>query len=155
MAYLLRECEGKNYSNVSQSLWLCANATTIKKLYRMFYLNMSLCDNLYLNNCKRYEDQTIFLKTSDLKFTQPKFELKNQRNKRFIKLFTNVQYTSPWLHGTHRNCIPFLAKLEQAYRDRWFSRPQLSHSSDHPLTLEEEERRPSLLHSLREKVTRR
>ena len=59
--------------------------------------------------------------------------------------------TIPWLHGTHQNGIPFLAKLEQAYRDRWFSRPQLSESSDHPLTLEEEERRPSLLHSPREK----
>ena len=91
------------------------------------------------------------LKINDLKFTQQKFELKNQRNKRFIKPFTNVQYTSSWLHGTHRNDILFLAKLKQAYRDRWFSRPQLSESSDHPLTLEEEERRPSLLHSPREK----
>ena len=93
----------------------------------------------------------LFLKTNDLKFTQQKFELKNQRNKCFIKLFSNVQYTSPWLHGTHRNGIPFLAKLEQAYRDRWFSRPQLSESSDHSLMLEEEERGPSLLHSPREK----
>ena len=32
----------------------------------------------------------FFLKTTDLKFTQQKFELKNQRNKRFIKLFINV-----------------------------------------------------------------
>ena len=32
-----------------------------------------------------------------------------------------------------------------------FSRPQLSKSSDHPLTLEEEERRPSLIHSPRDK----
>ena len=55
------------------------------------------------------------------------------------------------LNGTHRNGIPFLAKLEQAYRDRWFSRPQLFESSNHPLTLEEEERRPSLLLSPREK----
>ena len=117
----------------------------------MFDLNMSLYDNLYLNNCRRYENQTFFLKTNDLKFTQQKFKLKNQRNKRFIKLFTNVQYISPWLHGTHRNGIPFLAKLEQAYRGRWFSRPQLSESSDHPLTLEKEERRPSLLHNPREK----
>ena len=54
---------------------------------------MSLYDNLYLNNCRRYENQTFFLKTNDLRFTQQKFELKNQRNKRFIKLFTNVQYT--------------------------------------------------------------
>ena len=95
------------------------------------------------------------MKTNDFKFTQQTFELKNQRNKRFIKLFTNVQYTSPWLDGTHRNGIPFLAKLEQAYRDRWFSRLQLSESSDHSLTLEDEERRPSFLHSPREKVTRR
>ena len=79
----------------------------------------------------------FFLKAIDLKFTQQKFELKIQRNKRFIKLFTNVQYTSPCLHGTHRNGIPFLAKLELAYRDRLFSRPQLSAFSDHPLTLEE------------------
>ena len=93
----------------------------------------------------------FFIKTSDLKFTQQKFELKNQRNKRFIKLFTNVQYASPWLHGTHQNGIPFLAKLEQAYRDRWFSRPKLSESLDHPLTLEEKERKPSPLHSPREK----
>ena len=80
---------------------------------------MSLYDNLYLNNCRRYENQTFFLKTNGLKFTQQKFELKNQRNKRFIKLFTNIQYTdtSPWLHGTHRNGILFLAKLEQTYRD--------------------------------------
>ena len=112
---------------------------------------MSLYDNLYLNDCRRYENQTFFLKTNNLKYTQHKFELKNQRNKRSIELFTNVQYTSPWLHGTHRNGIPFLAKLEQAYRDRWFSRPQLSESSDRPLTLEEEERRPSFLHSPREK----
>ena len=47
--------------------------------------------------------------------------------------------------------VHFLPKLEQAYRDRWFSRPQLSESSDHPLTMEKEERRPSLLHSPREK----
>ena len=93
----------------------------------------------------------FFLKINDLKFRQQKFELKNQRNKRFNKFFTNVRYTSSWLHGTHRSGIPFFAKLEQAYRDRWFSRPQLSESSDHPLTLEEEERRPSLLHSPREK----
>ena len=86
--------------------------------YRVFHLNVSLCDNLYLNNCKKYKNQTFFLKTNDLKFTQQKFELKNQRNKRFIILFTNVQYTSPWLHGTHRNGIPFLAKLEQAYQDQ-------------------------------------
>ena len=54
----------------------------------------------------------FLLKTNVLKFTQQKFERKNQRNKRFIKLFTNVQYASPWLHGTHRNGIPFLAKFE-------------------------------------------
>ena len=65
----------------------------------------------------------FLLKTKVLKFTQQKFERKNQRNKRSIKLFTNVQYASPWLHGTYRNDIPFLAKLEQAYRDRWLSRP--------------------------------
>ena len=93
----------------------------------------------------------LFLLKTNLKFTQQKFERKNQRNKRFIKLFTNVQYASPWLHNTHRNGIPFLAELKQAYRDRWLSMPQLSESSDHPLTLEEEERRPSLLHSPREK----
>ena len=43
------------------------------------------------------------LKTNVLKFTQQKFERKNQRNKRFIKLFTNGQYASPWLHGTHQS----------------------------------------------------
>ena len=93
----------------------------------------------------------FLLKINVLKFTQQKFERKNERNKRFIKFFTNVQYASPWLHGKHRNGIPFLAKLKQTYRDRWLSRPQLFESSDHPLTLEEEERRPSLLHSPREK----
>ena len=71
--------------------------------------------------------------------------------KHFIKLFTNVQYASPWLHSTHQNGIPFLAKLEQAYQDQWLSRLQLFVSSNHPLTLEEEEHRPSLLHSPPEK----
>ena len=69
----------------------------------------------------------FLLKTNVLKFTQH-FERKIQRNKRFIKLFTNVQYASPWLHVTHQNDISFLAKLEQAYRNRWLSRPQLSES---------------------------
>ena len=79
---------------------------------------MTLYDKLYLNKFWRYKNQTFLLKTNVLKFTQQKFESKNQRNKRFVKLFTNVQYASPWLHaGTHRNGIPFLAKLEQAYRD--------------------------------------
>ena len=41
----------------------------------------------------------FLLKTNFLKFTQQKFERKNQRNKRFIKLFTNLQYARPWLHG--------------------------------------------------------
>ena len=86
----------------------------------------------------------FLLKINVLKFTQQKFERKNQRNKRFIKLFTNVQYATPWLHGTHRNCISFLVKFKQVYRDRWLSRPQLSESSDHSLTLEEEERKSSL-----------
>ena len=63
----------------------------------------------------------FLLKTNVFKFTQQKLERKNQRNKRFIKLFTNVQYASPWLHGTHQNGIPFFAKLEQAYRDLWSS----------------------------------
>ena len=49
------------------------------------------------------------------------------------------------MRGTHRNGIPFLAKLEQAYRDRWWSRPQLIESTDHPLMLEEDERTPTLL----------
>ena len=93
----------------------------------------------------------FLLKTNVFKFTQQKFERKNQRNKRFIKLLRNVQYASPWLHGTHRNGILFLVKLKQAYRDRWLSRPQLSESADHPLTLEKEERRPNLLHNPREK----
>ena len=56
------------------------------------------------------------IKTTVLMFTPQKFERKNQRKKGFIKLFTNVQHASPWLHGTHQNSIPFLAKLEQAYR---------------------------------------
>ena len=86
---------------------------------------MSLYDNLYLNNCWRYENQTFLQKTNVLKFTQQKFERKNPRNKRFIKFFTNVQNASPWLHGTHRNGIPFLAELEQAHQDRWLSRPQV------------------------------
>ena len=50
----------------------------------------------------------FLLKTNVLKFTLQNFKRKNQRNKRFIKLFTNVQYASPWLHGTHRNGVPFL-----------------------------------------------
>ena len=50
-----------------------------------------------------------------------------------------------------QNGISFLAKLEQAYRNQCLSRPLLSEPSDHPLMLEEEERRPSLLHSPREK----
>ena len=71
----------------------------------------------------------------------------------FIKPFPNVQYASPWLHSTHQKGIPFLAKLKQAYRDRWLSRSQLSKSSDHPLMLEEEEEcRPNFLHSPREKI---
>ena len=74
--------------------------------YRVFHLNMSLYDNLYLNNCRRHENQTFFLKTNDLKFMQQEFELKNQRNKRFIKVFANVQYMSPWLHSTHQNIPP-------------------------------------------------
>ena len=37
----------------------------------------------------------FLLKTNVLKFTQQKCEHKNQRNKRFIKLFTNVQYGEP------------------------------------------------------------
>ena len=62
-----------------------------------------------------------------LSLRSKKFERKNQRNKRFIKLFTNVQYASSCLHGTHRNGFPFLAKLEQAFRDRWL--PRLSYPS--------------------------
>ena len=45
----------------------------------------------------------FLLKTNVLKLTQQKFERKNQRNKRFIKLFTNVQYANLWLHGTHES----------------------------------------------------
>ena len=37
----------------------------------------------------------FLLKTNVLKFTQQKFKCKNQRNKCFIKVFTNVQYASP------------------------------------------------------------
>ena len=37
----------------------------------------------------------FLLKIDVLKFTQQKFERKNERNKRFIKFFTNVQYASP------------------------------------------------------------
>ena len=85
----------------------------------MFHLNMSLYDNLYLNNCWRFENQFCFLvKTNVLKLTQQKFEHKNLRNKCFIKLFINVQYVGPWLHSTHRNGIPLLAKLEQACLDQ-------------------------------------
>ena len=40
---------------------------------------------------KNIKTKLFCLKTNDIKFTQQKFELKNQRNKRFIKLFTNVQ----------------------------------------------------------------
>ena len=72
-------------------------------MYRVFHLNMSLYDNLYLNNCWRYEKQIFLLKANVLKFKQQKFERKNQRNKNFIKLFTNVQYSSPRLHGTHQS----------------------------------------------------
>ena len=55
------------------------------------------------------------------------------------------------LHGTHRNDILFLAKLEQACRYRWFSRPQFSKSLVYRLTLEVEELRSSLLHNPRGK----
>ena len=55
--------------------------------------------------------------------------------------FSQMFNASPWLHGIHQNCISFFAKLKQTYRYRWLSRPQLSEFSDHPLTLEEEERR--------------
>ena len=64
----------------------------------------------------------LLLKTNVLKLMQQKFECKNQRNKGFIKLLTNVQYASLWLHGTHQNGISFLAKLEQTYRDQWLLR---------------------------------
>ena len=46
--------------------------------YMVFHFNMSLYDNLYLNNCRRYESQD-FLKTINLKFTQQKFELKKPK----------------------------------------------------------------------------
>ena len=75
----------------------------------------------------------------------------NAKIKEINVLLNFSQIIRPWLHGTHQNGIPCLAKLEQAYRDRWLSRLQLSESSDHPLTLEEEKRRPSLLHSPKEK----
>ena len=39
--------------------------------------------------------ELLLLKTNVLKFTQQKLERRNQRNKRFIKPFTNVQYASP------------------------------------------------------------
>ena len=47
--------------------------------------------------------KVFLLKPNVLKFTQQKFECKNQRNKRFIKLFINVQYAGPWLHSTHQS----------------------------------------------------
>ena len=47
-----------------------------------------------------------------------KFKLENQRNKHSIKLFTNVRYANPWLHGMYRNSTFFLATLKQAYRDQ-------------------------------------
>ena len=59
----------------------------------------------------------FFRKINVLKFTQQNLKPKIKEIK-IIKLFTNVQYASLWLHGTHRNDILFLAKLEQAYRDR-------------------------------------
>ena len=62
--------------------------------YGVFHLNMSLYD---------MKTKLFLLKTNVLKFTQQKFERKSQRNKRFIKLFINVQFASPCLHGTHRN----------------------------------------------------
>ena len=68
-----------------------------------------------------------------------------------LDFFTNVLYASSWLHGTHRNGIPFLAKLKQAYRNRWFSRSYLAEFSDYPLTLEDEERKPSVLRNTVEK----
>ena len=49
------------------------------------------------------KNKLFLLKTNVLKFKQQKFDRKNQRNKRFIKLFTNVQYASPWLRGTHES----------------------------------------------------
>ena len=42
----------------------------------------------------------LFTLTSDSKFTQQKFGLNNQRNKRFTELFTCVQLASPCLLGT-------------------------------------------------------
>ena len=59
---------------------------------------------------KDMKTKLFLLKTNVLNFTQQKFESKNQRNKHFIKLFTNVQYASPWLHSTHQNGILFHAK---------------------------------------------
>ena len=104
---------------------------------------MSLYDSLCLNKC-RFENQGSFRKPVILSFRSKNFELKNQRNKRFVKLFSNIQYASLWLHGTHRNGISFLGKLKQAYPYRWVSKPQLSSLYIIPPTLEEEERRPSL-----------
>ena len=69
---------------------------------RVFHLNTSIYDNLRISiTVKDMKTKLFLLKTNVLKSTQKKFERKYQRNKRFIKLFTNVQYASPWLHSTH------------------------------------------------------
>ena len=47
----------------------------------------------------------FLLKTNVLKFTQQKFECKNQKNKRFIKLFTNVQYARALGYAAHIEII--------------------------------------------------
>ena len=50
---------------------LNAHKTYSNKIYRVFRPNMSLCDNIYLYNCGRYESQ-FFWKINDLKFTRKK-----------------------------------------------------------------------------------
>ena len=91
------------------------------------------------------------MKTNVLKFTQQKFEHKNQ-NKRFLQMF-NMQVLG--YMANIKTVFHFLPNSNigywDRYWDRWSSRPQLSKSSDHPLTLEEEERRTNFLHSPREK----
>ena len=60
--------------------------------FRITYISITVGD---------MKTKLFLLKTDVFKFLQQKFECRNQRNKHFIKLFTNVQYVSPWLHGTH------------------------------------------------------
>ena len=56
---LTKECNNNILLGLPLQLYYACTAK-IKQYYRVFHLNMSLYDNLYLNNCWRYENQTFF-----------------------------------------------------------------------------------------------